>query len=421
MKKMLAVVALCLTASLAHSGAVPTPTSPLPVSRPEAQKVSPARLATFSAMLHRDVDAGHHAGIVALVARNGQIVHFEALGYRDTAAKLPMEKDTIVRIYSMSKIIVSVAALTLMEEGRYNLDDPVSLYLPELAHPRVLVGGTADQPLLADARQPITIRHLLTHTAGYVYGGEVLGPIYERAKLWESANLKEFVAKAATLPLHHQPGEEFDYGINTDVLGALVEVVAGKPLGECLRERVFAPLGMSDTGFDVPADKMARLAKTHRADKDGHLAPTDEVLSAAWPEPGRGMESGGGGLFSTAGDYARFAQMLANGGTLEGHRILGRKTVELMTANHLATLAKPRHAFSPVMGFGLGVEVRVDEGGSGMLGSVGQFGWAGAATTYVRIDPREKLVAILIAQHFPMDEHGLFARFADGVYQALDD
>ena len=414
-----------VTVTLAFTGTLWAETAPLPVAQPATQGVSPAGLARLSAILRRDVETGRYAGAVALVARNGRIVHFDAVGSRHLTSRLPMEKDTIVRIYSMSKLITSVAVLMLMEEGRFNLDDPVSRYIPELSHPRVFVSGTTDATILDDARQPITVRHLLTHTAGYVYeyaglSEGTLGQLYGRAKLFDSSDLKEFVSRAATLPLRHQPGEEFAYGINTDILGYLVQVVSGKRLGQFLEERIFTPLEMKDTAFDVPAEKMNRLAKVHGLDKEGRLAVTDEVISAAWAEAGHGMESGGGGLFSTAGDYARFGQMLLNGGTLDGRRLLSRKTVELMTANHLATLAKPRHAFSPVMGFGLGVEVRVDVGGSDALGSVGQFGWDGGATTYVRIDPAEKLVAILLVQHFPMNESGIFTRFNNACYAALE-
>jgi CubicO group peptidase (beta-lactamase class C family) len=417
MRRVMATLATIAVLALAPGGAAWCQSPSLPVARPETQAVSAAGLARLSAILRRDVDAGRYAGMVALLARNGRIVHFEALGSRDLAAQLPMQKDSIVRIYSMSKLVTSVAVLMLMEEGRFNLDDPVSRYVPELAHPRVFVSGTADAPVLADARQPITIRHLLTHTSGYMYGGDdALGQIYKRAKVSESSDLGQFITKAAALPLHHQPGEEFRYGISTDILGYLVQVVSGKSFGQFLDERICAPLAMKDTAFAVPASKMSRLAKVYRLDQDRRLAQADDVVSA----DGRGMESGGGGLFSTAGDYARFAQMLLDGGTLEGRRLLSRKTVELMTANHLAPLAKPRHAYSTAMGFGLGVEVRVDLGGSEQLGSLGQFGWAGAATTYVRMDPAEKLVAILMVQHFPMNEQGIFTRFTNACYAALE-
>lgn len=415
------VAVMAIVGALASASGSWAQTSPLPTARPETQGVSTAGLARMSAILRRDIDAGRHAGMVALVARNGRIVHFEAMGSRDLEGKLPMEKDSIVRIYSMSKLITSVAVLMLMEEGRFNLDDPVGRYIPELAHPRVFVSGTADAPVLADARQPITIRHLLTHTSGYLYGGDgALGQIYGRTKALDSSDLTQFITKVGTLPLHHQPGEEFDYGISTDILGYLVQVVSGKPFGQFLEERIFAPLGMKDTGFRVPPASLARVAKVYRAGQDGRLVAADDVVSPTRPDGGRGLESGGGGLFSTAGDYARFAQMLLNGGTLDGQRLLSRKTVELMTANHLAPLAKPRHAYNTAMGFGLGVEVRVDQGGSAELGSVGQFGWAGMATTYVRIDPAEKLVAILLVQHLPMNEHGVFTRFANGCYSALE-
>ncbi len=398
------------------AGGASAQASALPTSRPEEQGVSSAGLTRLSATLRLEVAEGRYAGIVALLARNGRVVYFEALGSRDLAAGLPMETDTIVRIRSMSKLVTSAAVLMLMEEGRFNLDDPVSGYIPELSHPQVLTGGTVDAPILSPARQPITIRHLLTHTSGYIYeGDDTLGRIYARARLFESADLEELVRKTATLPLRHQPGEEFAYGISADILGCLVERVSHQPFGRFLEERIFAPLGMEDTSFDVPADKIRRLSKVYRLGPDRRLVITDE-----YGEAGRGMESGGGGLFSTAGDYARFAQMLLNGGSLEGRQYLSRKTVELMTANHLAGLARPRHPTRPYMGFGLGVEMRLALGGSEALGSIGQYGWSGSATTDVRIDPAEKVVAIVMAQRPPFVVGGLFTLFLNGCYAALE-
>ncbi|MDM7915034.1 MAG: serine hydrolase domain-containing protein [Candidatus Eisenbacteria bacterium] len=260
--------------------------APLPLARPETQKVSPAGLARLSATLRRDVDEARHAGVVALVARGGRIVHFEAIGFRDLEARLPMEQDTIVRIYSMSKIVTSVAVLMLMEDGRLNLDDPVDRYLPALANPRVFVGGTADRPILADAKRPVTIRHLLTHTSGYIYGSDgVLGQIWGRVKPLESENLDVFVEKVAKLPLRRQPGEEFEYSISTDILGALVQRVSGQPLGQFLEERIFAPLGIKDTGFVVPATKLDRVAKVYRRNAEGRLVVAEDVI----PPTGRGM------------------------------------------------------------------------------------------------------------------------------------
>ncbi|HEU0037861.1 MAG TPA: serine hydrolase, partial [Verrucomicrobiae bacterium] len=240
---------------------------------------------------------------------------------------------------------------------------------------------------------------------------------YQRADLWSGPGLGNFIAKVGKLPLKHQPGDAYTYGISTDVLGALVERVSGKTFGAFLDERLFRPLKMKDSSFDVPPEKMNRLAKTYKHGPDGRLVE-DRPLIETWPEAGRGIESGGAGIFSTAGDYARFAQMLLNGGTLDGQRILGRKTVELMIADHMVTLPN-NQAATRQKGFGLGVEVTTDLGQLSMPSSIGQFGWYGAATTYCQIDPKEKIVAVAFVQHFPFNEHNFFAQFATGYYQAL--
>ena len=372
------------------------------------------------AITKRFVDEGQHAGVITLLARNGRLLDFQTYGYRDVEKKLPMERDTICRVYSMSKIITSVGTLILFEEGRFNLDDSASKYLPELKDMKVMTGGTADAPQLEPLKRPITIKHLLTHTSGLIYDlpvNDEIAKLYDRADLWSGPDLNNFIAKVGRLPLKHQPGDAWTYGVNTDVLGALIEKLSGKTLGAFLEERIFRPLGMTDTGFDVPAEKMNRLAKTYKHGPDGKLVEA-EPLVIAWAEAGRGIESGGGGLFSTAGDYARFAQMLLNGGTLEGHRILGRKTIGLMTANHMVTLPN-NQAATRQKGFGLGVEVTTDPGQLSIPSSVGQFGWYGAATTYCQIDPKEKIVAVAFVQHFPFNEHNFFAQFATGYYQGL--
>jgi CubicO group peptidase (beta-lactamase class C family) len=392
----------------------------LPVTTPARAGFDPERLGVLHAITKRFVDEGQHAGAITLLARNGKLVDFRTYGYRDLEKKLPMERDTICRVYSMSKIITSVGTLVLFEEGRFNLDDPVSKYLPELKDMKVMTGGTADAPQLELLKRPITIKHLLTHTSGLIYdfsGGKELSKLYERANLWTGPGLNDFITKLGKLPLQHQPGDAFTYGVNTDVLGALIEKVSGKTLGAFLEERLFHPLGMKDTGFDVPPEKMNRLAKTYKHGPDGKFVE-DQPIIETWPEAGRGIESGGGGLFSTAGDYARFAQMLLDGGTLDGHRILGRKTVEWMTANHMVTLPN-NQAATRQKGFGLGVEMTTDLGQLSMPSSIGQFGWYGAATTYCQIDPKEKLVAVALVQHFPFNEHNFFAQFATGYYQAL--
>jgi CubicO group peptidase (beta-lactamase class C family) len=399
------------------------PQPPLPLGEAAAAGLAPDRLEKMHARLRRIVDEGRSSGYVSLLARDGRIVDWRSYGQRDIEAGAAMEKDTIVRIYSMSKLVTATAALLLLEEGALQLDDPVERFLPALKDRQVLAGGTRARPVWAKADGPLRVRHLLSHTSGYVYdfGGE--GPLqdaYRKAKLWDATSLDDFVARAAALPLHHQPGSAFQYGISSDILGAVVEKAAGRPLAAFLEERLLGPLGMSDTGFDVPDDKRARLSKTYTRDKQGRLVEA-EAASSSYAEPGRGFASGGGGMFSTAGDYARFAQMLLNGGQLDGVRVLSRKTVELMTQNQLAHLAVPHHTYNPSRGFGLGPEVMIDLSRSGTLGSLGQFGWYGAATTYCQIDPKERLVALLLFQHFPMNEAGVFELFPNGYYAALVD
>jgi CubicO group peptidase (beta-lactamase class C family) len=392
----------------------------LPTASPKAAGFDPARLEVLHETTKRFVNEGKHAGIITLLARGGKIVDFQAYGYRDIEKQLPMERDTICRVYSMSKIITCAATLVLFEEGRFNLDDPVANYLPELKGMQVWAGSAADTPKLEPLKRPITIKHLLTHTSGLIYdfaGEDELTKRWRSADLWSGPGLTNFIAKLGKLPLKHQPGDAYTYGVNQDVLGALIERVSGKTFGALLDERIFRPLGMKDTGFDVPEAKMNRLAKTYKHGPNGKFVE-DKPLIETWPEPGRGIEAGGAGIFSTAADYARFAQMLCNGGTLDGQRILGRKTIELMTANHMATLPN-NQAASRQKGFGLGVEVTTDLGQLSVPSSVGQFGWYGAATTYCQIDPKERIVAVAFAQHFPFNEHNFFAQFQTGYYQAL--
>jgi|JI10StandDraft_1071094.scaffolds.fasta_scaffold112915_3 CubicO group peptidase (beta-lactamase class C family) len=393
----------------------------LPAASPSRVGFDVSRLEVTRATVKRFVDEAKHAGIITLLARDGKIADVQAFGYRDLEQKLPMQRDTICRVYSMSKIITSVGVLILLEEGRISLDDPITNYLPELKGLQVSAGGTSESPKLVAPKRPITIKHLLTHTSGLVYDFDANDPLqgsYKRADLWSGPSLNEFIGKVGKLALKHHPGDQYSYGINTDVLGALIERVSGLSFGTFLEKRIFTPLGMKDTGFDVPIEKRGRLAKTYQNKPGGGFEEAEPILSTL-PEPGRGIESGGAGIFSTVDDYARFAQMLCNGGTLEGHRILGRKTVELMTANHLTLLPDSAQISTREKGFGLGVEVSLDPGRGAVPTSPGQFGWYGAATTYCQIDPHEKLVAIAFAQHLPFNQHGFFAKWATAYYQAL--
>lgn len=392
----------------------------LPTTSPKSAGFDPVRLAILHATTQRFVDEGKHAGIITLLARGGRVVDVYACGYQDIGKGLPMQRDTICRVYSMSKIITCVATLTLFEEGRFNLDDPVVNYLPELKEMKVWSGGTREAPKLEALKRPITIKHLLTHTSGLIYdfsGEDELTRLWRSAGLWTGPGLTNFLAKLSKLPLKHQPGDAYTYGVNQDVLGALIERVSGKRFGAFLEERLFRPLRMEDTGFDVPEAKRGRLAKTYKRGSDGKFVEDKPILET-WPESGRGIEAGGSGIFSTVDDFTRLAQMLCNGGTLDGQRILGRKTVELLTANHLLTLPNNQAATRP-KGFGFGVEVTTDVGALSVPSSVGQFGWYGAATTYCQIDPKERIVAIAFAQHFPFNEHQFFAAFQTGYYQAL--
>jgi CubicO group peptidase (beta-lactamase class C family) len=397
---------------------------PLPTCTPEAAGFSAGGLDRLHRALDRTVDDGSHAGYVLLLARDGRIVDWRAHGWRDAVARRPLARDDVFRIFSMTKLFTSVAALALVEDGLLRLDDPVARHLPALGAPKVLAGGTAETPVLVAAAREITIRDLLTHTSGFTYEDADLPPAllaaWARAAPWAAEDLPGFVARVATLPLLHQPGTAFRYGISTEILGAVVEQASGKGLDAVFEERISGPLGLADTAFWIPEEKRERLAVIHQRGPDGRLA-LEGMFNAQRPTATRGMRSGGGGLYSTAPDYARFAQMLLDGGRLEGVRILGRKTVELMTQDHLGALADPHPMAKPWQGFGLGVRVTTDLGQSPTLGTVGAFGWDGMATTLVEIDPRERLVAIVLYQHVPFNEGDPFSVFRNGVYAALED
>jgi CubicO group peptidase (beta-lactamase class C family) len=419
------VVAVALAGILATPPAGAKSTWPLPSATPSVTGFSADRLELMHGRFRQAVDAGKYSGYVILLARDGKIADWRAYGWRNLETKQPMEPDSIVRIYSMTKLVTSVSVLMLMEQGVLKLDDPVEKFLPALKDRKVFTGGTADAPTLVDAARPVTLRDLLTHTSGYYYGASYsadrpLLELFQRAKPFGAADLDQFVARVATLPLHQQPGERFRYGISTDLLGAVVEQASGQKLDVFFQERIFAPLKMRDTGFFVPEEKKRRRASIYMRDEAGRLVADkhgDDPAMGAKPR----LFSGGGGLYSTAPDYVRFAQMLLNGGQLDGVRILSRKTVELMTQNHLAGLSDPHPFSTKSQGYGLGVSVVTDLGRSVMLGSVGAFGWSGAASTTVQIDPKERLVAILLMQHMPMNPDDVFGTFTNACYSALAD
>lgn len=409
-------------ASLSSAQAAP----PLPLASAASQGMGAARLARLAAYMHGLTAGGDYLGGVTLVARNGKIVDWQAYGYRDIGRREPMARDAIFRIYSMSKTVTAVAVLTLMEEGKLALDDPIGKYLPEFASMQVFTGGSADVPQTRPARGPLTIRQLLTHTAGFAVYGKDSDPVnvlFRRAELERAPDLADYTARLARLPLAHDPGEQFHYdGVASQPLGRLVEVLSGMPFDRYLQQRIFAPLKMADTGFSVAPAKRGRIADMTTTGADGKL----RLAAGAVPPAGERMNpyfSGAGGLYSSAGDYARLAQMLLDGGSLDGVSILGRKTVDLMMQNHLTHLDPPVTGFSAAEGFGLGGSVVLDVARRGRLGSVGQYGWSGAGATYYTIDRQEKLVAILMLQHLPQglaaDPPKPSVTFCNLVYQAL--
>jgi CubicO group peptidase (beta-lactamase class C family) len=371
--------------------------------------------------MQRLVDGGHFPGIMTMVYHRGELVHYAAVGQADIEADKPLARDTIFRIYSMSKPITAVATLMLMDEGRFLLSNPVSAFIPEFADARVFVGGTGRDPLLTKAERPITIRHLLTHTAGLAYGLTDESPVdaLYRQLLGKaqgkraSASVDDFltdrlvvplshlVADLAKLPLANHPGAQWRYSIAMAVLGRVVEVASDMPYERFLQERLFGPLEMVDTGFHVPPEKLDRFAALYVPKPQGGLHLVDAPQqSRIWREPAI-CPMGGEMLVSTADDYMRFAGMLLNGGELDGARILGRKTVELMASNHLAPALMP-HGWpaNPQLGkgYGLGVDVVLDVAQTQVPGSVGAFSWGGAASTAFWVDPREQLVGLMMTQ-----------------------
>ena len=350
---------------------------PLPAVAPDAAGLSPERLERLHAMLQQQVDQGVLGGAISMIARYGRIVDVHVVGLRDREAKAPMTRDTIVRMYSMTKIVTSVAVMMLVEEGKLKLTDQVGTYLPELAKMSVWKSGTAAKPVVVPARAGITIKQLLTHTSGIVYGfgNDELSKVYQSAKLYENGSMAAFVSALAKLPLAFEPGERYAYGFNTDVLGAVVEKVSGMPFERFVAERITTPLKMTDTGFDVPESRRSRVARVDQLGKDRTLTYVPEAeLAGVYAEAGRGFAAGGAGLFSTIDDFARFGQMLLNGGELDGVRLLGRKTVELMMQNHLDHLSRKTIDPNESDGFGLGGSVRIELAKGNRLGRLASSG-----------------------------------------------
>lgn len=403
----------------------------LPTAPPASQGMSPARLQHLSAAIKAAAEAGSVAGTVTLIARNGRVVYHEASGLRDVDAAQPMTTDSIFRIASMSKAVTSVAVMMLVEEGKVLLDDPVSKFIPSFETTTVVVRPPTGSPTsaasgTAPALRPITIRHLLTHTAGVSYGsGNPMESRYKEADVigWYFANRTEPIAtsidKLAALPFDYQPGERFIYGFSTDILGVVVEKASGQTLDAFVRTRIAEPLKMTDTSFYLPPDKRARLSPVYSLSSAGGRitrAPQPMTGQGDYADGPRASFSGGAGLLSTASDYARFLQMLLNGGELDGVRLLSPKTVALMTSNHVGDLYQ-----NGKFGFGLGFEITEHVGRSGRHGSVGEFGWGGAYFTKFWVDPQEKLVVVFMTQLLPSSGLDLQNKLRSLVYSAIVD
>lgn len=397
-------------------------------ARPEALGMSGARLARIHPAVAAYVDSGKVAGVVAIVLRRGRVVELDTAGWADREAHTAMRSATIFRIASMSKAITSVGAMLLVEEGRLLLNDPVAKFLPAFRDMRVLVAADSVVP----AKRPITVRDLLTQRTGIAYAFNDDEPnvsYYRRAAISDGialgeGTIAETADRIAAQPLAFQPGTKWMYGLNTDVLGRLIEVAAGMPLDRFLTERLFRPLHMDDTYFYVPDEKVGRIAVPYTLGVDRSLHPMDSVQWVGhMAVGGRGTRgsrtyfSGGAGLYSTALDYGRFLQMLLNGGELDGVRIVSPKTIELMTASATGDLAPP--PLSPGVGFGLGLSVVTDLGLYGQYGSVGLYSWGGAYGSTFWVDPKEQLVAVMMIQLIPRPGLTLGERFQTLVYQAI--
>jgi CubicO group peptidase (beta-lactamase class C family) len=392
--------------------------APLPVCKPEDVGLSSAALERLSAAIRQRVDAGHLPGAVALVSRHGKIGWFEAFGTQAPASGVPMRTDSIFRIYSMTKPIVSVGVMMLWEEGRLLLSDPVEKYLPALAAPSVGVieGDTVRR---VPANRSITVQDLLRHTSGLTYEFRGTTPVHKAYHDAKVARLKQTnedqVATLGSLPLLHQPGTQWEYSRSTDVLGRLIEVISGQALSAFLAERITGPLGMTDAGFSVPERHHGRIAEPFAKDPDTNMDVSllDVKRTALF-------ESGGGGMVATTMDYARFCTMLLNNGRLDGTSYLGRKTLELMTSDHLGSIPANPDLLPPGHGFGLGFAVRTSAGLAPFPGSVGNYYWSGAAGTSFWVDPAERLFAVLMIQA-PVQREHYRVLFRDLVYAAIAD
>lgn len=409
---------------------------------PESVGLSSKRLDRIHTSVGKHIGNGKIAGAVTLVARRGEIVHLDSMGWQDRESQTPMHTDSIFRIYSMTKPITCAAAMMLYEEGHFLLTDPLFKFLPEFADVRVYVSGEGDAMVTEAPNRPISIGDLFTHTAGLSYHFteySYVDQLYRDTQQMRGRSLAEFTTDAAKLPLAFHPGTRWRYSIAHDVLARVIEVISGQAFDDFLQERLLKPLGMVDTGFYVPEDKHDRFTTMYGSvsidetdtsvTKWFGLAMMGQNQRLNGPKDSRQSYKhnhlrGGSGLVSTAEDYWRFTQMLLNNGEANGQRFLGRKTIELMRSNHLAPELLP-YELSGIdslgQGFGLGMRVTMDVGRAQVMGSVGDYGWGGAANTSFWIDPQEELIGIIMTQHQPSGFIPSSADFRTAVYQAIVD
>ena len=368
----------------------------LPVGGPERLGFDRGRLDRITQAMQAHVEGGRISGAVMAVARNGRLVYRDVAGFADIETQMPMQEDTVFRIYSMTKPITSTAIMILVEEGKIRLTDPVSKFIPAIAGMKVYVNGEGDDMELDQQDPAMTVRHLLTHTSGIPYQG---GPtpahrLYEGLSPGDIRSLQSFVEELTTKPLVFQPGSRWMYGMSTDVLGYVVEAASGMPFEDFVATRITTPLGMDETDFVLRSDQRERFATAYEMTGSG-LEPSDDLGANNYDNPGR-MPSGGGGMVSTVADYLRFSQMLLNGGVLDRVRILSPRSVDLMRRNHLTDDQR----FAEGLGFGLGFAVTEDTGVLGTMLSEGSYSWGGAADTHFWIDPVKQLIGVVMTQRF---------------------
>jgi CubicO group peptidase (beta-lactamase class C family) len=402
------------------------------VVSPESEGFSSERLENLHKLIQGEIDEKELAGAITILARHGKVVDYRTYGVKDIATGAPMTKDTIFRDYSMTKPVTGVAMMILYEQGKWLPWDPIAGYVPALAHLKVFAGVNAEgKPIVVDPVHPPTMAELMTHSAGFSYGSgkTVVDAMYQQAHLMQSENLGEFVDKLGRLPLNYQPGKGWMYSASMDVEGYIIEQLSGQTLPDFMRDHIFEPLGMKDAGFYVPPEKRARFATNYRADAEERLVPAQ--AGGGLPtdyEKQPSMPSGGGGLVSTAEDYYRFAQMMANSGELDGKRVLAPATVRLMTSNHLAPnlltgeFGIGQHIMRPGFGYGFNCAVVFDPPEAGLPDGKGTFFWDGAAGTWFWVDPTNDVVFVGMIQRMGgHDNHTLLYKSHAAVYGALVD